>query len=167
MNNRNRKTLSFTITISFVDSLSLQRYRKVVLNNCTKGVKEMYTARKQQCPNRPPKGLLLTTKDGKLTANLGSNVTFLVHLDEVRSSEWTCSLLSHKDTSGQIVDVLSAPPLQLLSDLYAADNDFKTNHQSAGYFFDTFQTYFISVTLIEADETRCLMFFKWSSAAKS
>uniref|UniRef100_A0A3Q3LA20 Sortilin related VPS10 domain containing receptor 3 n=1 Tax=Mastacembelus armatus TaxID=205130 RepID=A0A3Q3LA20_9TELE len=57
-------------------------YRKVVLNNCTKGVKEMYTARKQQCPNRPPKGLLLTTKDGKLTANLGINVTFLVHLDE-------------------------------------------------------------------------------------
>uniref|UniRef100_A0A3P8SY57 PKD domain-containing protein n=1 Tax=Amphiprion percula TaxID=161767 RepID=A0A3P8SY57_AMPPE len=57
-------------------------YRKVVLNNCTKGVKEMYTARKQQCPNRPPKGLLLTTKDGKLTANLGNNVTFLVHLDE-------------------------------------------------------------------------------------
>lgn len=66
--------------------VSLQRYRKVVLNNCTKGVKEMYTARKQQCPNRPPKGLLLTTKDGKLTANLGNNVTFLVHLDEVRST---------------------------------------------------------------------------------
>ena len=64
---------------------SIPRYRKVVLNNCTKGVKEMYTARKQQCPNRPPKGLLLTTKDGKLTANLGSNVTFLVHLDEVRT----------------------------------------------------------------------------------
>lgn len=64
--------------------IPFQRYRKVVLNNCTKGVKEMYTARKQQCPNRSPKGLLLTTKDGKLTANLGSNVTFLVHLDEVR-----------------------------------------------------------------------------------
>ncbi|KAF6714347.1 VPS10 domain-containing receptor SorCS3, partial [Oryzias melastigma] len=57
-------------------------YRKVVLNNCTKGVKEIYTARKQQCPNRPPKGLVLTTKDGKLTANRGSNVTFLVHFDE-------------------------------------------------------------------------------------
>uniref|UniRef100_A0A669DPF9 Sortilin related VPS10 domain containing receptor 3 n=1 Tax=Oreochromis niloticus TaxID=8128 RepID=A0A669DPF9_ORENI len=57
-------------------------YRKVVLNNCTKGVKELYTPRKQQCPNRPPKGLLLTTKDGKLTAGLGSNVTFMVHLDE-------------------------------------------------------------------------------------
>ncbi|XP_032419731.1 VPS10 domain-containing receptor SorCS3 [Xiphophorus hellerii] len=57
-------------------------YRKVVLNNCTKGVKEMYTARKQQCPNRPPKGLSLATKDGKVTANMGSNVTFVVHLDE-------------------------------------------------------------------------------------
>ncbi|XP_061686256.1 VPS10 domain-containing receptor SorCS3 isoform X2 [Syngnathoides biaculeatus] len=57
-------------------------YRKVVLNNCTKGVKEMYPPRKQQCPKKPPKGLLLTTKDGKLAANLGTNVTFLVHLDE-------------------------------------------------------------------------------------
>nr|XP_061792495.1 VPS10 domain-containing receptor SorCS3-like [Nerophis lumbriciformis] len=57
-------------------------YRKVVLNNCTKGVKEMYTARKQQCPKKPPKGLLLTTKDGKFVANMGTNVTFLVHLDE-------------------------------------------------------------------------------------
>lgn len=69
-------------------------YRKVVLNNCTKGVKEMYTARKQQCPNRSPKGLTLNTKDGKLTANMGSNVTFIVHLDEVRtqtacSCHWT------------------------------------------------------------------------------
>ncbi|XP_058627043.1 VPS10 domain-containing receptor SorCS3 isoform X2 [Onychostoma macrolepis] len=57
-------------------------YRKVVANNCTKGVKEMYTARKQQCPNRPPRGLVLTTRDDKLTANMGSNVTFLVRLDE-------------------------------------------------------------------------------------
>ncbi|KAM9793122.1 VPS10 domain-containing receptor SorCS3 [Neosynchiropus ocellatus] len=57
-------------------------YRKVVLNNCTKGVKDMYTPRKQQCPNRPPRGLLLTIKDDKLTAYLGDNVTFLVHLDE-------------------------------------------------------------------------------------
>ncbi|KTF75920.1 hypothetical protein cypCar_00040754, partial [Cyprinus carpio] len=57
-------------------------YRKVVANNCTKGVKEMYTARKQQCPNRPPRGLVLTTHDDKLTANMGSNVTFLVRLEE-------------------------------------------------------------------------------------
>uniref|UniRef100_A0A672L3G4 VPS10 domain-containing receptor SorCS3-like n=1 Tax=Sinocyclocheilus grahami TaxID=75366 RepID=A0A672L3G4_SINGR len=57
-------------------------YRKVVANNCTKGVKEMYTARKQQCLNRPPRGLVLTTRDDKLTANMGSNVTFLVRLEE-------------------------------------------------------------------------------------
>ncbi|KAL7845706.1 hypothetical protein AOLI_G00238980 [Acnodon oligacanthus] len=57
-------------------------YRKVAANNCTKGVKEMYTARKQQCPNRPPRGLHLATRDNKLTANLGSNVTFVVQLEE-------------------------------------------------------------------------------------
>ncbi|XP_066514332.1 VPS10 domain-containing receptor SorCS3 [Hoplias malabaricus] len=57
-------------------------YRKVAANNCTKGVKEMYTPRKQQCPNRPPRGLHLATRDNKLTANLGSNVTFLVQLEE-------------------------------------------------------------------------------------
>ncbi|XP_056136544.1 VPS10 domain-containing receptor SorCS3 [Lampris incognitus] len=57
-------------------------YRKVVSNNCTKGVKEIYAARKQQCPNRPPKGLALTSRNGKLIANLGTNVSFLVNLDE-------------------------------------------------------------------------------------
>ncbi|XP_047659454.1 VPS10 domain-containing receptor SorCS3 [Tachysurus fulvidraco] len=57
-------------------------YRKVAANNCTKGVKEMYTARKQQCPNRPPRGLHLTTRDSTLKANMGSNVTFIVQLEE-------------------------------------------------------------------------------------
>uniref|UniRef100_A0A674AKX9 VPS10 domain-containing receptor SorCS3-like n=1 Tax=Salmo trutta TaxID=8032 RepID=A0A674AKX9_SALTR len=58
-------------------------YRKVVSNNCIKGVKDMYTPRKQMCPNRAPKGLSLSTREGKLTADLHTNVTFLVHLDEV------------------------------------------------------------------------------------
>ncbi|XP_030634789.1 VPS10 domain-containing receptor SorCS3 [Chanos chanos] len=57
-------------------------YRKVAANNCTKGVKEMYTPRKLQCPNRAPRGLHLTTRDEKLTAMLGSNVTFLIQLEE-------------------------------------------------------------------------------------
>uniref|UniRef100_A0A8C8K9T6 PKD domain-containing protein n=1 Tax=Oncorhynchus tshawytscha TaxID=74940 RepID=A0A8C8K9T6_ONCTS len=57
-------------------------YRKVVSNNCVKGVKDMYTPRKQMCPNRAPKGLSLSTREGKLTADLLTNVTFLVHLDE-------------------------------------------------------------------------------------
>nr|XP_057942775.1 VPS10 domain-containing receptor SorCS3-like [Doryrhamphus excisus] len=72
-------TKSCRLSQSYLNSTG---YRKVVLNNCTKGIKELYTARKQQCPKRPPKGLLLTTKDDKLAASLGTNVTFLVHLDE-------------------------------------------------------------------------------------
>uniref|UniRef100_A0A4W5NTF0 Sortilin C-terminal domain-containing protein n=1 Tax=Hucho hucho TaxID=62062 RepID=A0A4W5NTF0_9TELE len=35
-------------------------YRKVMSNNCIKGVKDMYTPRKQMCPNRAPKGLFLS-----------------------------------------------------------------------------------------------------------
>ncbi|KAI5090031.1 VPS10 domain-containing receptor SorCS3 [Silurus meridionalis] len=57
-------------------------YRKVAANNCTKGVKDMYTARKQQCPNRPPRGLHLATHDNTLKANMGTNVTFIVQLEE-------------------------------------------------------------------------------------
>ncbi|KAG7463022.1 hypothetical protein MATL_G00190840 [Megalops atlanticus] len=57
-------------------------YRKIVSNNCTKGVKDMYTPRKQSCPHRAPRGLQLVTSDGKLTASLASNVTFLVHLED-------------------------------------------------------------------------------------
>uniref|UniRef100_A0AAY4F0F2 PKD domain-containing protein n=1 Tax=Denticeps clupeoides TaxID=299321 RepID=A0AAY4F0F2_9TELE len=57
-------------------------YRRVAANNCTRGVKEVYAARKQQCPNRAPRGLQLTTQEGKLTAVLGTNVTFLVQLEE-------------------------------------------------------------------------------------
>uniref|UniRef100_A0A8C1UF46 PKD domain-containing protein n=1 Tax=Cyprinus carpio TaxID=7962 RepID=A0A8C1UF46_CYPCA len=64
-------------------------YRKVVANNCTKGVKELYTARKQQCPYRPPRGLVLSTGDNKFTANMGSNVTFLVRLEELDFGDGT------------------------------------------------------------------------------
>uniref|UniRef100_A0A8C5AQF8 PKD domain-containing protein n=1 Tax=Gadus morhua TaxID=8049 RepID=A0A8C5AQF8_GADMO len=64
-------------------------YRKVVSNNCTKGVKEMYTPRRQQCPSRAPRGLSLTTKDDKLTAHLGTNVSFKVHLDELDFGDGT------------------------------------------------------------------------------
>ncbi|MGH0183354.1 UNVERIFIED_CONTAM: hypothetical protein FKN15_011935 [Acipenser sinensis] len=57
-------------------------YRKVVSNNCTAGVKEIYTARKQQCPRRAPRGLHVVTSDGKLVSSQGSNVTFLVFLED-------------------------------------------------------------------------------------
>ncbi|XP_041123458.1 VPS10 domain-containing receptor SorCS3-like [Polyodon spathula] len=62
--------------------LSSTGYRKVVSNNCTAGVKEIYTARKQQCPRRAPRGLHVVTSDGKLISSQGSNVTFLVFLED-------------------------------------------------------------------------------------
>ncbi|KAM6266176.1 VPS10 domain-containing receptor SorCS1 [Porphyrio hochstetteri] len=57
-------------------------YRKVVSNNCTDGVRERYTAKPQKCPGKPPQGLRIITSDGKLTAEQGHNVTFLVQLEE-------------------------------------------------------------------------------------
>ncbi|XP_054238547.1 VPS10 domain-containing receptor SorCS1 [Indicator indicator] len=57
-------------------------YRKVVSNNCTDGVRERYTAKPQQCPGKAPQGLRIVTADGKLTAEQGHNVTFLVQLEE-------------------------------------------------------------------------------------
>ncbi|XP_072318867.1 VPS10 domain-containing receptor SorCS1 [Eucyclogobius newberryi] len=57
-------------------------YRKVVSNNCTAGVSVQYTARRQPCPIQAPKGLHLVTSEGTHTANLGTNVTFLVFLEE-------------------------------------------------------------------------------------
>ncbi|XP_075698946.1 VPS10 domain-containing receptor SorCS1 isoform X2 [Rhinoderma darwinii] len=57
-------------------------YRKVVSNNCTDGVRERYTAKPQQCPGKAPHGLRVTTLDGKLTAEQGHNVTFVLQLEE-------------------------------------------------------------------------------------
>ncbi|PIO37883.1 hypothetical protein AB205_0065240 [Aquarana catesbeiana] len=57
-------------------------YRKVVSNNCTDGVREQYTAKPQQCPGKAPHGLRITTVDGKLIAEQGHNVTFVLQLEE-------------------------------------------------------------------------------------
>uniref|UniRef100_A0A3Q2TED6 Sortilin related VPS10 domain containing receptor 1 n=1 Tax=Fundulus heteroclitus TaxID=8078 RepID=A0A3Q2TED6_FUNHE len=57
-------------------------YRKVVSNNCTAGVIAEYTARRQHCPIQAPRGLHLVTSEGRLTATLGANVTFVVFLEE-------------------------------------------------------------------------------------
>ncbi|XP_023654514.1 VPS10 domain-containing receptor SorCS1 [Paramormyrops kingsleyae] len=67
-------------------------YRKVVSNNCTAGIIEEYTARKQRCPSRAPRGLHLITSEGKLTATLGTNVTFLVFLEEGDGSRTSVTL---------------------------------------------------------------------------
>ncbi|XP_049577470.1 VPS10 domain-containing receptor SorCS1 isoform X2 [Syngnathus scovelli] len=57
-------------------------YRKVVSNNCTDGVIVEYTAKRQHCPMQAPKGLHLVTSEGTLSAVLGTNVTFLVFLEQ-------------------------------------------------------------------------------------
>nr|XP_014347387.1 PREDICTED: VPS10 domain-containing receptor SorCS3 [Latimeria chalumnae] len=57
-------------------------YRKVGSNNCTAGVKDLYSPKLQFCQGRAPRGLRIFTSDGKLTAPQGHNVTFLVHLEE-------------------------------------------------------------------------------------
>lgn len=48
-------------------------------------MREQYTAKPQQCPGKAPHGLRIITTDGKLTAEQGHNVTFLVQLEEVGS----------------------------------------------------------------------------------
>ncbi|XP_054865805.1 VPS10 domain-containing receptor SorCS1 isoform X3 [Amphiprion ocellaris] len=70
---------SCTTGMTFLNSTG---YRKVVSNNCTAGVSSEYTARRQQCPVQAPRGLHLVTSEGTLTATLGTNVTFLVFLEE-------------------------------------------------------------------------------------
>lgn len=44
---------------------------------------DLYTARRLLCPSQAPKGLHLVTSEGKLTALLSHNVTFLVFLEQV------------------------------------------------------------------------------------
>ncbi|XP_032380284.1 VPS10 domain-containing receptor SorCS1 isoform X1 [Etheostoma spectabile] len=70
---------SCTTGMTFLNSTG---YRKVVSNNCTAGVSVEYTARRQQCPVQAPKGLHLVTSEGTLSATLGTNVTFLLFLEE-------------------------------------------------------------------------------------
>uniref|UniRef100_A0A4W5NJB7 Sortilin related VPS10 domain containing receptor 3b n=1 Tax=Hucho hucho TaxID=62062 RepID=A0A4W5NJB7_9TELE len=76
---QNMVTRSCSTSHNYLNSTG---YRKVLSNNCKEGGKDVYSPRKQHCSPRPPRGLRLTTSHGDLTANLDSNVTFLVHLDD-------------------------------------------------------------------------------------
>ncbi|KAL2102381.1 hypothetical protein ACEWY4_001549 [Coilia grayii] len=80
---------SCTTVSSFLNSTG---YRKVVSNNCTGGVVDLYTARRQPCPRQAPRGLHLVTSDGTLTATVNSNVTFMVFLEEGSGSRTTIML---------------------------------------------------------------------------
>lgn len=61
----------------------LQSYRKVLSNNCQEGGRNVYSPRRQACRPRPPRGLRLTTGHGELSSTVGSNVTFMLYLDDV------------------------------------------------------------------------------------
>ncbi|KAM9809187.1 VPS10 domain-containing receptor SorCS3 isoform 1-T3 [Syngnathus typhle] len=64
---------------SFLNSTG---YRKVLSNNCKEVGRNVYSPRRQGCRSRPPRGLRLTTGSGELSARAGSNVTFMVHLQD-------------------------------------------------------------------------------------
>uniref|UniRef100_A0A8C4HZC9 Sortilin related VPS10 domain containing receptor 3b n=1 Tax=Dicentrarchus labrax TaxID=13489 RepID=A0A8C4HZC9_DICLA len=71
-----------TILFFFLFYLILQRYRKVLSNNCKEGGRNVYSPKRQVCRPRPPRGLRLSTSQGDLSAPVGSNVTFMVYLDD-------------------------------------------------------------------------------------
>lgn len=43
----------------------------------------MFSPRRQPCRPRPPRGLRLATSQGELRSTVGSNVTFMVYLEDV------------------------------------------------------------------------------------
>ncbi|TNN81836.1 VPS10 domain-containing receptor SorCS3 [Liparis tanakae] len=63
-------------------SYDFEWYRKVLSNNCKEGGKNVYSPKRQVCRPRPPQGLRLSTSQGELSATVGSNVTFMVYLED-------------------------------------------------------------------------------------
>nr|XP_020486526.1 VPS10 domain-containing receptor SorCS3-like [Labrus bergylta] len=77
--NPNGAAKSCSSSQSFLNSTG---YRKVLSNNCKESGKNVYSPRRQACRPRPPRGLRLSTSVGELSASVGSNVTFMVYLDD-------------------------------------------------------------------------------------
>uniref|UniRef100_A0AAQ4RB47 Sortilin related VPS10 domain containing receptor 3 n=1 Tax=Gasterosteus aculeatus aculeatus TaxID=481459 RepID=A0AAQ4RB47_GASAC len=77
--NPNGATKSCSTSQSFLNSTG---YRKVLSNNCKEGGRNVFSPKRQACRPRPPRGLRLSTTQAELSAAVGSNVTFMVYLDE-------------------------------------------------------------------------------------
>uniref|UniRef100_A0A4W6D0J2 Sortilin related VPS10 domain containing receptor 3b n=1 Tax=Lates calcarifer TaxID=8187 RepID=A0A4W6D0J2_LATCA len=95
--NPNGAAKSCSTSQSFLNSTG---YRKVLSNNCKEGGKNVYSPRRQACRPRPPRGLRLSTSQGELSSTVGSNVTFMVYLDDVNFGDGikiTYSNLSRTD----------------------------------------------------------------------
>ena len=75
----------------------LLRYRRIVSNNCTDGLREKYTAKAQLCPGKAPRGLHVVTTDGRLVAEQGHNATFIILMEEVGAA-WGLGVRTHKQT---------------------------------------------------------------------
>ncbi|XP_075894513.1 VPS10 domain-containing receptor SorCS3 [Nelusetta ayraudi] len=74
---------------SFLNSTG---YRKVLSNNCKEGSRRVFSPRRQACRPRPPRGLRLSTSQGELHATVGSNVTFMIYLDDGESPRTSIQL---------------------------------------------------------------------------
>lgn len=94
-------------------SFLLPRYRRIVSNNCTDGLREKYKARMEKCPGKAPRGLHILTSDGKLVTEQGHNATFIILMEEVRfqTQQVFCSMalfpssvrqLRGKEQSGKV-----------------------------------------------------------------
>jgi hypothetical protein len=70
---------------------NLFRYRRIVSNNCTDGLRDKYSAKTQLCPGKAPRGLHVVTTDGRLVAEQGHNATFIILMEEVGDHLGVCS----------------------------------------------------------------------------
>ncbi|XP_036980487.1 VPS10 domain-containing receptor SorCS3 isoform X1 [Acanthopagrus latus] len=87
--NPNGAAKSCSSSQSFLNS---KGYRKVLSNNCKEVGRNVYSPKKQACRPRPPRGLRLSTGHGELSAAVGSNVTFMVYLDDGDSQRTSIAL---------------------------------------------------------------------------
>uniref|UniRef100_A0A7N6A132 PKD domain-containing protein n=1 Tax=Anabas testudineus TaxID=64144 RepID=A0A7N6A132_ANATE len=87
--NPNGAAKSCSTSQSFLNSTG---YRKVLSNNCKEGGRNVYSPKRQPCQPRPPQGLKLSTSQGELSATVGSNVTFMIYLDNGDSQRTSIQL---------------------------------------------------------------------------
>uniref|UniRef100_A0AAV2JPK1 PKD domain-containing protein n=1 Tax=Knipowitschia caucasica TaxID=637954 RepID=A0AAV2JPK1_KNICA len=67
-------------------------YRKVLSNNCKEVGRSTFSPKRQTCRPRAPQGLRLTTSTAELSANMGTNVTFMVQLEDGDAQRTTMQL---------------------------------------------------------------------------
>lgn len=87
--NPNGAAKSCSNSQSFLNSTG---YRKVLSNNCKEVGRYIFSPKRQTCRPRAPRGLRLSTGTGELSATVGTNVTFMVLLEDGDSQRTTMQL---------------------------------------------------------------------------